>query len=1081
MIFNNSGRKKDWYFFIKRTRIAVVLSLIILLLGYLSVKRLPQEVYPDISSPVVYVTASYTGASASVMETSVASVIEAGMTGLENIQYMESNCGDGSYQLSIYFKSGSNKEVNLLNVKNQLQEIDFQLPAEVQKNGVSAVTTSSDKGSIILNLASKDDKWEQLDLANYAKTNIVDRLKMVEGVADVIISGMGDYSMRIWLDPQKMAALGITPGMINAALNEQNAQYVVGTLGTPPLDEPQDMQMLIKADSLLSSVEDFGNVIIKTSENNGQVLLKDISRIELGANNYSSYAMIGDKNTALLQIIPTSGFNLVELSNNVGKRVQQINRWLPRDLNLNVVYDDAVYMKESINEVVGTIIITVVIVSLIILLFLGNVVSTLVPCVAIPISLIGAFVILYMFKMSVNMFTLFALILAVSVVVDDAIVVVENVNRHMEDGASAKRATQLTMEEIGVTLVTMSLILMAVFFPICFMAGFTGILYKQFAIFLSSSIIISAVFALTLAPAMTSVMMKKDSEWKDFEQGRKGLFSKIYYLFNKIFNKISSAYTKTVTTLVYNPKITVISYIVIVILMLIAFVIVPKAFVQNEDQGIVYSSVYIKDNSTLEKSRGVVKEVIRRIKGVEGLDLKKMIVMGQENSATMYVQLTHWNQRKLNLLQKVQRKLLHKQSDLSSKGIQEELINKLKGMEGVSVNFYLPEAMGNNSNGLTFNVVSSANYTLEELSGFADKLVDKIKKDKRFAYAYNTNMGTYPMYIMHIDYKKALAMGVSIQDLTSTMSSFIGSSTISEFSKNGKNYEVVMQADGQFRRDKNDLRRLYVQSSTGSMIPVEAIMYLEEIQSAPVITRLNQSRSVCVLAQNTSKISTGTAMKIIEEYASSILPAGVTYEWTGSSLQEIEATKQTVFIISLALLFIYFFLVALYESWTIPVVILIISPVSIIGAIIFLLMLGRPFDIYSQIGIITLIGLSAKQSILFVEFAMTQMKSSNLSVQSASILAASMRFRAIAMTELSFLIGVIPMLFASGPSANSRISLAATVFGGMFTTMTVGAVLTPGFYSILQTYLDKLPKPVEEENYEDIMEGDIQSYEEGII
>jgi len=274
---------------------------------------------------------------------------------------------------------------------------------------------------------------------------------------------------------------------------------------------------------------------------------------------------------------------------------------------------------------------------------------------------------------------------------------------------------------------------------------------------------------------------------------------------------------------------------------------------------------------------------------------------------------------------------------------------------------------------------------------------------------------------------------------------------------------------------------LYVQSSTGSMIPVEAIMYLEEIQSAPVITRLNQSRSVCVLAQNTSKISTGTAMKIIEEYASSILPAGVTYEWTGSSLQEIEATKQTVFIISLALLFIYFFLVALYESWTIPVVILIISPVSIIGAIIFLLMLGRPFDIYSQIGIITLIGLSAKQSILFVEFAMTQMKSSNLSVQSASILAASMRFRAIAMTELSFLIGVIPMLFASGPSANSRISLAATVFGGMFTTMTVGAVLTPGFYSILQTYLDKLPKPVEEENYEDIMEGDIQSYEEGII
>ena len=1081
MLFSKTGRNKDWYFFIKRTRIAVVLSLIILLLGYLSVKRLPQEIYPDISSPVVYVSTSYTGASASVMESSVASVIEAGMTGLDNIQYMESNCGDGSYQLSIYFKSGSNKDVNLLNVKNQLQEIDFQLPSEVQRNGVSAVTTSSDKGSIILNLSSREDKWEQLDLANYAKTNIVDKLKMVEGVADVVISGMGDYSMRIWLDPQKMAALGITPNHINAALNEQNAQYVVGTLGTPPLDEPQDLQMVIKADSLLSTPEEFGNVIIKTSASNGQVLLKDISKIELGANDYSSFAMIGDKNTALIQIIPNSGFNLVELSNNIEKKVDQINQWLPKDLNLNVVYDDATYMKESINEVVGTIIITVIIVSLIILLFLGNVVSTLVPCVAIPISLIGAFIVLFMFKMSVNLFTLFALILAVSVVVDDAIVVVENVNRHIADGASAKKATQLTMEEIGVTLVTMSLILMAVFFPICFMAGFTGILYKQFAIFLSSSIIISAIFSLTLAPAMTSVMMKKDSDWENFEQGRRGLFSRIYYLFNKMFNKISSVYTKMVTTLVYNPKITVITYVFIILLMFISFVIVPKTFVQNEDQGIVYSSLYIKDSSTLEKSRSMVKDIVKRISSVEGIDLGKLIVMGNDNSANIFVQLTNWKQRNLNIIQKIQRKILHKQSDLSSKGIQEELIKKTKGLEGVNVNFYIPESLGNSSKGLTFNIISSANYTLEDLSGYADKLVSKISKDNRFAYAYNTNMGTYPMYIMHIDYKKALAMGVSIQDLTSTMSSFIGSSTVSEFTKNGKNYEVVMQAGGEFRRDKNDLRRLYVQSSSGTMIPVEAIMYLEEIQSPPVITRLNQSRSVCVVVQNTKKISTGTAMRLIEGYAKSIIPSGVTYEWTGSSLQEIESSKQTVFVISLALLFIYFFLVALYESWTIPVVILIVSPVSIVGAIIFLLMLGKSFDIYSQIGIITLIGLSAKQSILFVEFAMNQMKSNNLSIQSASILAATMRFRAIAMTELSFLIGVIPMLFAIGPSANSRISLAATVFGGMLTTMTIGAVLTPGFYSILQTYLDKLPKPVEEENYEDIKEYGLETYEEGLL
>lgn len=1064
MLFNNS-KKKDWYFFIKRTRIAIVLSLIILILGYLSVKRLPQEVYPDISSPVVYVDASYTGASASVMETSVASVIEAGLTGLDNVQYMESNCSDGSYSLSIYFKSGSNKDVNLLNVKNQLQEINFQLPSEVQRNGVSAVTTSSDKGSIMLNLYSKKDKWEQLDLANYARSNIINRLKMVDGVADVVISGMGDYSMRIWLDPQKMAALGITPFEVNAALNEQNAQYVVGTLGAPPLDVPQDIQMTIKADSLLSTPEEFGNVIIKTSGSNGQVLLKDISRIELGSDDYSSFALVGNKNTAIMQIIPNSGANLVQLSNNINETVKQINRWIPRDLSLNVIYDDAIYMKESINEVVTTIIITIVIVSLIILLFLGNVVSTLIPCVAIPISLIGAFIVLYMFGMTINMFTLFALILAVSVVVDDAIVVVENVNRHIADGASAKKATQLTMEEIGITLVTMSLILMAVFFPICFMAGFTGILYKQFAVFLSASIIISAICALTLSPAMSSVLLRRDSDMELFAQGKKGLFSLIFSLFNKFFDKLSGFYTNCVKSLVYSPKLTIIVYTIIVLLMIVGFYVIPKAFVQNEDQGLVVASVQIRDNSTVDKTKAITKKIVRTIGEIEGIDPRKLIIFGNETSASMFIQLKEWQDRNLSILQKIQRRMLKKPHDLSNNAILEEILKRTEKIEGATVNAYVPASLGNDSQGLTINVVSSANYTLEELSGFADKLAEKINENKLFAYAYNTNMGTYPMYIMHIDYKKALAMNVSIESLTSTMSSFIGSSVVSEFTKNGKNYQVVMQADNNFRRDRHDLRRLYVQSGTGAMIPVEAVMYLEEVQSPPVITRLNQNRSVCVIAQNTSKISTGTAMKIMEQYADAILPSGVTYEWTGSSLQEIEATNQTIFVISLALLFIYFFLVALYESWTIPVVILIVSPVSIVGAIIFLLMLGKPFDIYSQIGVITLIGLSAKQSILFVEFAMTQMKASNLSIQSAAILAASMRFRAIAMTELSFLIGVLPMLFAVGPSANSRISLAATVFGGMFTTMTIGAVLTPGFYSILQTYLDRLPKQVEEENY----------------
>ena len=1072
------NNKKDWYFFIKKTRVAIVLSLIIVVLGYICIKRLPQEIYPDTSSPVVFVSAQYNGASSSIMETTVANVIEAGLTGLDNLEYMTSNCSDGYYSLSIYFKAGSNKDVNLLNVQNQLQEISFQLPPEVQNQGVNAITTSGEKGAIVLNLLSKNDGWEQLDLANYAKSNILDRLKMVDGVADATLSGVGDYSMRIWLDPQKMAALGLTVGDVQYALSEQNGQFVVGTLGTPPLDVYQDRQMLIKADSLLSSPAAFGDVVIKSSSAHGQVFLKDVARIELGSSDYSSYAMVGVKTTALIQIIPTSGANMVELSNKLNKKVAQINKWLPAGLELNVIYDNATYMKESINEVIGTIFITILIVILVILLFLGDMVSTMVPCVTIPISLIGAFAILYLFHMSINMLTLFALILAVSIVVDDAIVVVENVNRHLMEGNSPKRATQLTMEEVGVTLVTMALILMTVFFPICFIPGFTGILYRQFAVFLSASIIISAICALTLSPAMTSVMLSKNSDKEAFEQGKLGLWSKCYYWFNQFFTKLSNVYTDCVRIFVYNPKITITTYLCIVLLMIGVFMIIPKTFVPDEDQGILFGSVYLNNVSTVENSKNAVKKVIRRIDNVEGLDLKKLLVIGSDSNATMYIQLKDWKERRLNLIEKFYRKLNKQTDDLSSFAIQNTLIDKTGGIDDIYVGVYAPAALGSGgSNNFEFNIISLGNYSLEKLSKHADDLVEAFNKSQKISSSYNSYSGSIPMYIMHIDYKKAMALNISIQELTSTLSSYIGSSNVSNFTKNGKNYEVRMQADGKFRRDKNDLNKIYVRSNMGVMVPVLTVISLEEVYSSASISRFNQNRSICIYAQSAPGVSAGDMIQEMEKIAREVLPEDITFEWSGSSLQVLESSRQTTFIICLALLFIYLFLVALYNSWSIPAVILIVSPVSIVGAVVFLLMLGKPFDLYSQIGVITLIGLAAKQSILFVEFAMTQKESNNVSVQNASILAANMRFRAILMTEFSFIIGVIPMLFATGPSANSRISLAATVFGGMLSTVTIGTILTPGFYAIIQGLVDKLPKSAEEEYYQGDDEENV-SYED---
>ena len=1064
--------KKDWYFFIKKTRVAIVLSLIIVILGYISMKKLSQEIYPDTSSPRVYISASYTGASASIMETTVANVIEASMSGLEHIKYITSTCGDGYYDAEIFFNTGSDKDVNLLNVKNQLQEINFQLPTEVQNEGVNAVTTSGDKGAIILNLASKNDNWEQVDLANYAKSNILDKLKMVNGVSDAVLTGSGDYSMRIWLNPQKMAALGVSASDVEYSLNEQNRQFVVGTLGAPPMKTPQHIQMLIKADNLLSSAEDFKNVVIKSESASGQVLLSDIADIELGSSIYDSFAMVGDKNTVLIQIMPSAGVNMVELSNLLNKKVDQISRWLPNELELSVIYDSAIYMKESVNEVVTTIFVTVMIVILVILLFLGDGASTLVPCVTIPISLIGAFSILYLFKMSINMLTLFALILAVSVVVDDAIVVVENVNRFIKEGCSPKRATQLTIEEVGVTLVTMSLILMTVFFPICFIGGFTGILYRQFAVFLSASIIISAICALTLSPAMTSVMLNKDSNFELFAQGKKGLWSKCYYLFNKVFDKLGEMYTECVRVFVYSPKVTIITYLCVIFLMVVAFQILPKAFIPDEDQGIVYVRASISESSTVQRTRDIAKQVIDKIKNIEGVDKNRLLVMGGKNNFNIYVQLKDWNNRKVNLIGKIIRKINKQPTSLSNVAIQGEISKRVKNINGAQIYAYSPQSMSQNSSDLEFNIIGSDVYTLEQISEYADKIVSKLENNENFDYIYNTYAGTYPLYVMRIDYKKALALNISIQELTSTLSTFIGSSSVSNFTKNGKNYNVIMQADEIFRRNKNDLNKIYIRSMNGVMVPITTIIDLEEVNSTAEITRFNQNRSVMIVAENSEKITTGQAIKEIEACANDILPKGMSYEWSGNSLMEIESSRQTVGIISLALLFIYFFLVALYNSWTIPVVVLIVAPVSIVGALIFQLMLGQPFNLYSQIGIITLIGLAAKQSILFVEFAMAQKETGNLNTQNAAIIAAKMRFRAILMTELSFLIGVIPMLFATGPSANSRISLAATVFGGMLTTVSIGAILTPGFYAIIQSFVDKIyKKNVEEEYYSGSDEG----------
>ena len=1056
---NNKPDKKNLYFFITKPRFALVISIFITLIGIIAIAGLKLEKYPDITPPQIMVTASYPGASADVVESSVASVIENQVNGVEDMLYMMSTSSDESYQLQIYFKVGSDRNIDLVNVQNRIQQIQPKLPEDVKRLGVTAKQQVSGAGVCILNVASPDKSWSQLDLTNYASIFIKDEISRLEGVGEVNVFGAGNYSIRVWLDTEKMANLNVSVTEIQNAIQTQNVQVSAGALGQEPGPDKQKYQITLRTKGRLLEPSEFENIIVRANQDGSNIRLRDVARVELGSETYSRNGRVNGNPAALMQIIQIPGANAIDIVNEVNQKLLEIRKTLPNGIIVEIVHDDTEFIRESMTEVVKTIIETSIIVVAIIFLFLGDPRATLIPLLAIPVSLIGTFAVFPAFGISINLLTLFAMVLAVATVVDDAIVVIENVKRHLEEGKNAVEATQLTMQEVGGALVAMALVLMAVFVPVAFMPGLSGLMYKQFAVCIAVSIAFSAVCALTLSPALCSIILREDDPNRPPSNKISAFIKVIFNKFNVYFQNLTEIYLHYVKKFVYNKKLTLVVYGSIIALMLVLFKVIPTGFIPDEDQAVLFAQINLPAGASLARTTDVTERMEHAMKDIEGISDRIVFVgMGPSNTAFMVIRLDGWDKRNLNIFQKIGRTFQGRETDMSQNAIAGRIRASFSDIKDAQIGVFAPPAISGMSmlGGFEFQMLSKGEYSPQELEQWATKLLIAANQDKSLSNVFTTYQANMMQYIVNIDYEKAMSQGVSLQELYGTLSSTLGTYYVNDFNKLGRVFRVQLQAEQKFRRSAEDLSGIYVKNNKGIMVPITTMVSLEQTVGAGSITRYNQYRNVQFSGNPASGKSSGEAMKAMEEVAMKTLPKDITFEWSGTSKQELESGGQTTSIVALALIFVYLFLVALYESWSIPFAVLLITPLAAVGALIFQLMMGQAFDLYSQVGMIMLIGLAAKQAILIVEFAKVLHEDDGLSIEEAAVEASKIRFRAIMMTVVAFVVGMLPLVLAHGAGAQSRISVGSTVFGGMMAAGTLGTIMTPAFYVIIQSLVDKV-------------------------
>lgn len=1025
------NNEKGINLFIKRPKFAIVISLTIVLAGLIMMAGLPLEDYPSITPPQVVVSATYTGASADVVRDTIAAPIEAQLNGVEDMIYMTSTSQNGSYELSVYFEVGTDPDMAVINVNNRLQLVTPRLPSDVRNYGLTVRKRTGGPGILMIAVNSPTNAFDTLYITNYVSIYIKDELARIKGVSSVNVYGAAEYSMRIWLDPVKMANYKISATEVKNAIMAQNTQVAVGDLGAEPLKDPHDVKFTLRTKGRLASASEFENIVVYSNPDGSNVKLKDIARVELGAESYWGDSFIGGKRSSLIVIRQLPEANSIDLAKKCAKRMEELSKSFPKGLEYHIEHDETEFVQESIKEVENAIGLAILLVALVTYFFLGSKRAAFIPLCAIPVSLIGVFIFVAMLGFSINLLMLFGLVLAVGLVVDDAIVVLENAQRHIQDGKSAREATIITMYEVTSAVVATSLVLMAVFVPVCFMPGVNGKMYQQFAVCIACSMGLSTIVALSLTPALCTTILKENNNDEKVIP--------IIEKFNIWFNKVRDKYLESVKYFVNSPKRTMITLGIIVLFAGIMGFVIPTGFIPTEDKGAVMVQVQLPDGVSTVRTKQIAVQIEDRIKVIDGVrQTINIIGFSGENTAFIIAQLKPWSERR--------------KSSQQMDAIIGQIRAQFSNYPAARVVAFSPTpipGMGN-FGGFEYQLLDKGDRTPQELYDEAQKLIVAANANKSLTSVFTTYTATLPQIIVKVDEAQAMAQKVSISELYTTMASIYGQTYVNDFNKFGRVYRVMVQADADFRSKEGDLRRLFIKNTEGKMVPLSSMVKFEPIVGPYSLTRFNMYNAVTINGQGAGSVSSGQAMKEMAKVSEEVLPQDMGFAWSGSSLQEQESTGQIIFILILSLTFVYLFLVALYESWTLPIAVMMIAPVSLLGALFAQYVSGYTLDLYCQIGLIMLIGLSTKQAILIIEFAKEAYEQNGGNAIEAAMEAAKLRFRAVMMTNIAFILGVLPLVFAFGAGAVSRHSVGMTVFGGMMAVAFIGTMLVPAFFVCVQ-------------------------------